>query len=85
MSPLFARKLGFYIRKTNVKAQKINGSALKTFGIVITDLKVEDKAGKSKFFQKIFLVADTKFEPILGIFFLKISNADMLFGKEMLT
>ena len=30
-------------------------------------------------------MADTKFEVILGMFFFKISNADMSFGKETLT
>ena len=29
-------------------------------------------------------MADTKFEVILGIFFLKISNVDVSFGKEIL-
>ena len=29
-------------------------------------------------------MADTKFEVILGIFFFKISNVDVLFGKEIL-
>ena len=33
----FARKLGLHIRKTNVGAQKIDGSTLKTFRIVIVD------------------------------------------------
>ena len=50
MSPAFAQKLGLHIRKTNVGAQKIDGSALETFGIVMTDLEVKDKAGRSKFF-----------------------------------
>ena len=52
--------------------------------MVIADLKVEDKVGKSRFFQETFLISDTKFEVILGIFFLKISNADMLFDKKTL-
>ena len=37
MNPDFAWKLGFYIWKTNVRAQKINDSALKTFGMMIAD------------------------------------------------
>ena len=45
---------------------------------------MEDKAGKSRFFQEIFLVADTKFEAVLGMFFLKISNADESFSKGTL-
>ena len=37
MSPAYAKRLGFKTRKTNVGAQKIDGSALETFGMVITD------------------------------------------------
>ena len=44
-----------------------------------------DKASRSRFFQKTFLVAKIKFEVILGMFFLKISNADMSFGEKTLT
>ena len=46
---------------------------------------MEDKGGKLRFFQQIFLVVDTKFEMILGMFFLKISNADILFGEGSFT
>ena len=49
-NPVFAWKLGFYIQKTNVGAQKIDGSAFETFGIVITNFQVENKVGKYKFF-----------------------------------
>ena len=52
--------------------------------MVITNLQIEHKAKKSKFFQKIFLVAITKFKVILGIFLSKISNVNMLFGKKTL-
>ena len=78
-----ARKLGLKIWKTNVEAQKIDGSALGTFGMVIADFQVEDKANKSRFFQEIFLVANTKFEVILRMLFLKISNADVSFGEKI--
>ena len=81
----FAWKLGFKIWKTNIGAQKIDGSALETFEMVIINFLVKDKANKPKFFQKTFLMADTKFEVILGILFLKISNADMSFGKKIFT
>ena len=46
---------------------------------------MEDKGGRPRFFQETFLVADTKFEIILGMPFLKISNADVAFGKGTLT
>ena len=74
---VFAQKLGFHIQKTNVKAQKINSSALKTFEMVIANLEGEDKAGRSKFFQETFLVANTKFKAILGMLFLKMSKANL--------
>ena len=50
MNPTFAQKLGLYIRKTNIGAQKIDSSVLETFGMIIADLKVEDKAGRFRFF-----------------------------------
>ena len=46
---------------------------------------MEEKSGRSRFFPKTFLVADTKFEVILGISFLKISNANVAFGEGTLT
>ena len=52
--------------------------------MIIADFQVEDKAGRLRFFQKTFLVAHTNFEVILRMFFLKISNADMLFGEKTL-
>ena len=52
--------------------------------MVIADFQVEDKANRPRFFQETFLVADTKFEVILGMPLLKISNADMSFGEGTL-
>ena len=51
--------------------------------MVIANFQIENKVGRPKFFQKTFLVADTKFELVLGMFFLKISNANILFGEEI--
>ena len=85
MNPDYAWKLGLKIWRTNVRAQKIDGSALETFEMVIADFQVEDKASRPWFFQETFLVADTKFKVILGMLFLKISNADMSFGEKTLT
>ena len=85
MNPAFARKLGLHIQKTNIGAQKIDGSTLETFGMVIADFQVEDKGGRPRFFQKIFSVTDTQFEVILKMLFLKISNRNMSFDKKTLT
>ena len=50
MSPAYVKKLGLKAQKTKVGAQKIDGSPLKTFGIVIANFQVEDKGGKPRFF-----------------------------------
>ena len=81
----YIENLGLKTRKTNVGAQKIDGSALVTFEMVITDFQVEDNGGRPRFFQETFLVADTKFEMILGMPFLKLSKANLLFSKKTLT
>ena len=85
MSPVYTKRLGLKTQKINVGAQKIDGSALGTFGMMIADFQVEDKGGRPRFFQETFLVADTKFEVVLGMSFLKISNASVAFGAETLT
>ena len=53
--------------------------------MVIADFQVENKASRPRFFQEIFLVANIKFKVILKMPFLKISNADVSFGKKTLT
>ena len=84
MSPAYAERLGLKTRKTNIGAQKIDGSTLETFGMVIADFQVEVKSGRPRFFQETFLVANTKFEVILGMPFLKISNTDVAFDEKTL-
>ena len=85
MSPAYAKRLGLKTWKTNVGAQKIDGSALETFGMVIADFQVENKGGRPRFFKETFLVIDTKFDIVLGMPFLKISNANIAFGEGILT
>ena len=51
MTLAYARQLGFQVQGTDVGAQKINGSLLQTFGIVITSFKVEDKLDRARFSQ----------------------------------
>ena len=36
ITPAYAKQLGFQVRKADVQAQKIDGSLLRTFGMVIT-------------------------------------------------
>ena len=50
MSPAYAKRLDLKTRKINVGAQKIDGSALEIFELVIADFQVEDKSGRPRFF-----------------------------------
>ena len=43
MSQVFTSKLGFKIQKTNVGAQKIDGTTLKTYKIVVSTFSMLDK------------------------------------------
>ena len=85
MTPAFAAKLGLSIRPTGIGAQKIDGSALKTYGMVIAGFSIQDKTGKIRFFEETFLLADTSMEVVLGMPFLALSNADIQFDIESFT
>ena len=43
MAPAYALKLDFWVYRTNIGAQKFDGSTLETFGIVLVDFQVENK------------------------------------------
>ena len=82
MIPASAKQLSFQVRKTDVGAQKIDGSSLKTFGMVIAGFQVKDKLDRARFFQKSFLLAETSMEVVLGMPFLTLSNANIQFAEK---
>ncbi len=79
MSQAFTHQLGLKICKTNVGAQKINGTTLEIYGMVVIIFFVSDKDGRKKFFEESFLLADVKPDIVLRILFLTMSNADIDF------
>ncbi len=79
MSQTFAQQLGLKIRKTNIGAQKIDGTTLETYEIVVSIFSVSDKDGRERFFEESFLLADIKLDMVLGMPFLTTSNADVDF------
>ena len=85
MTPAYASKLGLRVRHTDVGAQKIDGSTLQTFGMVLANFRMEDKLGRTRFFQETFLLADISAEVVLGMPFLTLSNADVQFVEKELT
>ena len=68
-----------------VKAQKINGSSLKLFGIVIASFQVKNKLGEDRFFQKMFLLVDISMDLVFETLFLTLSNANRQFADKKLT
>ena len=85
MTPAYASKLGLRVRHTDVGAQKIDGSTLQTFGMVLANFRMEDKLGRTRFFQETFLLANISAEVVLGMPFLTLSNADIQFVEKELT
>ncbi len=79
MSQAFAQQLGLKIRKTNVGAQKIDGTTLEIYKMVVSTFSVSDKDGKERFFEESFLLANVRPDIVLEIPFLTISNADINF------
>ena len=85
MTPAYASRLGLRARHTNVGAQKIDGSTLQTFGMVLANFRMEDKLGRTRFFQETFLLADISVEVVLGMPFLILSNTNVQFVEKELT
>ena len=77
MTLAYAAKLGLKVRKTYIRVQKIDGSLLKTYSIVIADFQVLDKLGYSCFFQKIFLSAEISMKMVLSMPFIIFNNANV--------
>ena len=80
MTLRYISKLGLKVYSTDVKAQKIDGSTLKTFKMVLASFQVEDTLGRARFFQETFLLADLSIEVVLEMPFLTLSNVDIKFA-----
>lgn len=78
----FVKKPSFHIWKIDVRADKIDSSMLKTFGIVIASFLVNDKKKKSQFFEMTGLLADISIDVVLEILFLTLSNTKVNFTDQ---
>ena len=77
--PIFVKKLGLFIRPTDIGVRKINRTTLDTYEMVVAVFLVMDKANQVKFFEKIFLVANISLEVVFKMFFLNLSSANVDF------
>ena len=75
--PTFAKELGFSIKPSDIRVQKINGTTLNIYEIVVTAFLGTNKANQVKFFEEIFLITNVSLKIILRMLFLTLSNEDV--------
>ena len=75
----FIKELGLSIRPTDVGEQKIDGTTLDTYGMVVAAFSVMDKINQVRFFEETFLMANVSPEVVFRMFFLTLSNANIDF------
>ena len=83
-TPAYTAHLGLKVRLTDVDMQKIDGSSLATYNIVIATFQVVNKLDCSQFFQKTFLLANISMKVVLYMTFPILSNADVQFAEKKL-
>lgn len=79
MIPAYIAQLGFKIKITNIRIQKIDDSIFKTFKIVLASLQIKNKLKKNFFFSKTFLLTAINVYVILKLFFLTFGNVKIIF------
>ena len=85
MTLIYASKLGLVIQKLDIGVQKIDGSALIIYGMVIAGFSFQNKLGRVWFFGETFLLADTSMELVLGMLFFCLSDANIRFVEREIT
>ena len=68
----------------NVGAQKIDGTILDTYKMVVAAFLVTENVNQVRFFEESFLVANVSPEVVLKMFFLTLSGADIDFLRQEL-
>lgn len=81
MTLAYAAKLGLTIQNTSVKAQKIDGSTLETYSIVLAGFSLQDNLKKVWFFKGNFLLADTSLKMVLEMSVLFLNKIEVEFAE----
>ena len=85
MTPTYAAKLGLITQKTDIDTEKIDGLALKIYGMVIASFLVQDRLEMVWFFEKTFLLANTNIQVVLKMAFLIFLDTNIWFAEKELT
>ena len=84
MHPAFIENLGLVVQTTNVGAQKIDGTTLETYRMVVAAFSMTDWANKIRFFEETFLIANISPDVVLEMPFFTLSDVDVNFPKRKL-
>ena len=84
MSQAFAYQISLKICKTNIEAQKIDSTTLKTYKMVVFTFSVLDKDSIERFFEESFLLANINPDIVLEMLFFIMSNAEIDFQARNL-
>lgn len=77
MTIVYATRLGLAIRITDISAQKIDGSFLKTQEMITAGFLLQDRLEKIGFFEKTFLLIDISIKIVLKMLFLFFSKRNI--------
>lgn len=66
-------------------AATIDGFCLATFGMVLATFLVEDKHGRTRWFEETFFIANVTHDVVLGMPFLKLADPNIRFAKGTLS
>ena len=80
----FANELDLSIRPTDDGVQKIDGTMLNIYGIVVVAFSLKDTANQVRFFEETLSMANISPKVVFGMPFLTLSGADVNFlGFEL--
>lgn len=79
MNPTFTKKLDLWVQQIKISTQKINGSILEIFGMVIASFLIDYKVKKLSFFEETFLLANISIDIVLEMPFLILSKIEINF------
>ena len=72
------------MQTTNIGTQKIDGTTLEIYKMVVAVFSITNQANKVRFFEKIFPVANVSPDMVLKMLFLTLNDANINFPKREL-
>ena len=77
--PIFVKELAFFPRPTDAGVQKIDGTMLDSYEMIVTTFSMIDNINQARFFERTFLVVNISPAIVFEIPFLTLSSANIDF------